>query len=307
PVDERTEEIMNTCELSDINEVLNRDIEAKQFEVKGDPLKLQENINELNQLIGLENVKQDIYKLISFSKISQLKKERGLQSVDRNLHSIFIGNSGTGKSTVVKILSKIYKELGILSKGHIVEIDRSDLVAGYQGQTAINTEKIISQAIGGILYIKDVHTFFSDDDTFGHEAIEIILKRTEDYRGKLVIILSGTSNEITSILKTNREIAKHFSNVFNFENYSPRQLLAICASLAEKNGYILDEGALQELLDIFSSISEKKDYKYQNGIIARNILYSAITNQEERIFNIYDQKDVDLITITLEDVQKIKI
>ncbi|NJD22820.1 MAG: AAA family ATPase [Melioribacter sp.] len=113
PVDKRTDEITNTCELSDINEVLNRDIEAKQFEVKGDPLRLQEYIDELNQLIGLENVKQDIYKLISFSKLSQLKKERGLQSVDRNLHSIFAGNPGTGKSSVVKILSKIYKELGI--------------------------------------------------------------------------------------------------------------------------------------------------------------------------------------------------
>ncbi|MCX6173690.1 MAG: AAA family ATPase [Ignavibacteriales bacterium] len=307
PVVERTEVIMNTCELSDINEVLNRDIEAKQFEVKGDPLRLQENIDELNQLIGLVNVKQDIYKLISFSKISQLKKERGLQSVDRNLHSIFIGNPGTGKSTIVKILSKIYKELGILSKGNIIEIDRSDLVAGYQGQTAINTEKIISQAIGGILFIKDVHTFFSNDDTYGHEAIETILKRAEEYKGKLVVILTGIKSKMNLLMKTNKEIAKHFPNIFYFEDYSPRQLLAICSSLAEKNGYILDEGALQELLDIFSSLVEKENNGFQNGITARNILYSAITNQEERIFNIYDQKDVDLITITLEDVQKIKI
>ena len=307
PVEHRTEEILNSCELEDINEVLNRDIEAKQFEVKGDPLKLQENIDELNQLIGLENVKQDIYKLISFSKLSQLKKERGLQSVDRNLHSIFIGNSGTGKSSAVKILSKIYKELGILSKGHIIEIDRSDLVASYQGQTAINTEKVISQAIGGILFIKDVHTFFSDDDSFGLEAIDTILKRAEEYKGKLVIILTGIKSKINLLLKTNKEIAKQFPNIFYFEDYSPRQLLAICSSLAEKNGYVLDEGALQELLDIFSSLIEKNDYGFQNGITARNILYSAITNQEERIFNIYDQKDVDLITITLEDVQKIKI
>jgi len=306
PVSERTEEKMNICELNDINEVLDRDIEAKQFEVKGDPLRLQENIDELNQLIGLENVKQDIYKLISFSKLSQLKKERGLHPVDRNLHSIFIGNSGTGKTSVVKILSKIYKELGILSNGHIIEIDRSDLVAGYQGQTAINTDKIISQAIGGILYIKDVHTFFSDDDSFGKEAIDTILKRAEECKGKLVIILSGIKNNMNSLLKINKGLVKQLPNIFYFEDYSPRQLLAICSSLAEKNGYILDEGALQELLDVFSSLTEKKDTGFQNGITARNILYSAITNQEERIFNIYDQKDVDLITITLEDVQKIK-
>ena len=307
PTDKRTDEIINTCELSDINEVLNRDIEAKQFEVKGDPLRLQEYIDELNQLIGLENVKQDIYKLISFSKLSQLKKERGLQSVDRNLHSIFAGNPGTGKSSVVKILSKIYKELGILTKGHIIEIDRSDLVASYQGQTTVNTEKIISQANGGILYIKDVQTFFTDDDSYGLEAIETILKRADEYKGKLVVILSGIKNKINLLLKTNKDLAKLFPNIFYFDNYSPRQLLAICSSLAEKNGYILDEGALQELLDIFSILTEIADNGFQNGITARNILYSAITNQEERIFNIYDQKDVDLITITLEDVQKIKI
>jgi len=306
PVDKRTEEMINTCELSDINEVLNRDIEAKQFEVKGDPLRLQEYIDELNQLIGLENVKQDIYKLISFSKLSQLKKERGLQSVDRNLHSIFAGNPGTGKSSVVKILSKIYKELGILTKGNIIEIDRTDLVASYQGQTAVNTEKIISQAIGGILYIKDIQTFFTDDP-FGLEAVEIILKRADEYKGKLVVILSGIKNKIDLLLKTNEDLARQFPNIFYFENYSPRQLLAICSSLAEKNGYLLDEGALQELLDIFSILTEIADNGFQNGITARNILYSAITNQEERIFNIYDQKDVDLITITLEDVQKIKI
>ena len=307
PVDKRTEDKMNTCELNDINEVLNRDIEAKQFEVKGDPLRLQENIDELNQLIGLDKVKQDIYKLISFSKISKLKKERGLQAVDRNLHSIFIGNLGTGKSSVVKILSKIYKELGILSKDNIIEIDRSDLVVGYQGQTAINTDKIISQAIGGILYIKDVHTFFSDDDPFGIEAIDTIFKKAEECKGKLVIILSGIKHNMNALLKKNIKLAKQFPNIFHFEDYSPRQLLAICSSLAEKNGYVLDEGALQELLDIFSSITEKKDYTFQNGVTARNILYSTITNQEERIFNIYDQKDADLITITLEDVQKIKI
>jgi len=307
PVDERTEEKMNTCELSDINEVLDRDIEAKQFEVKGDPLRLQENIDELNQLIGLENVKQDIYKLISFSKLSQLKKERGLQAVERNLHSIFIGNPGTGKSTVVKILSKIYKELGILSKGHIIEIDRSDIVAGYQGQTATNTENILTQAIGGILYIKDFYTLFSENDSFGLEAIEAILKRAEEYKGKLVVILTGTKSKMNLLLKAYKEITKQFPNIFYFEDYSPRQLLAICSSLAEKNGYILDEGALQELLDVFSLFVEKENTGFQNGITARNILYSAITNQEERIFNIYDQKDVDLITITLEDVQKIKI
>ena len=307
PIDQRTDDRINTCELEDINEVLNREIEAKQFQVKGDPLQLQEYIDELNQLIGLENVKQEIYKLISFAKLSQLKKERGLQAVDRNLHTIFIGNPGTGKSTIIKILSRIYKELGILSKGQIIEIDRSDLIAAYQGQTSLNTDKLISQALGGILYVQDAHTLFSDNDQFGNEAVNTILNRMHDYKSKLVVIFSVSSDGMNSITNANKEIEKHFLNILRFEDYSPRQLLAICSSLAEKNGYVLDEGALQELLDLFSNIIEKKDYKFQNGITARNILYSAITNQEERIFTVYDQKDADLITITLEDVQKIKI
>ncbi len=307
PSESRTEESTNTIELVDINEVLDRDVEAKQFEVKGDPLRLQEHINELNQLINLENVKKDIYKLISFSKISQLKKERGLQSPDRNLHSIFIGNPGTGKRTVTRLIGKIYKELGILSNGHVVEVERADLVASYQDESALKTDKIIQQAIGGILYIKEVHSLFSDEDPYGHESIEIILRRLNDYKGKLVVVLSTTNFEINKILKANPGLSSYFPNKFFFEDYTPRQRLAIAAITAEKNGYTLDEGALQEILDLFDKLCARDNRSFQNGITAKNILYSAITNQEERIFGIYDQKDVDLTTITLDDVQKIKI
>jgi len=306
PVEERNEDNLSTVELSDINEVLNRDVEAKQFDVQGDPLKLQEYIDELNKLIGLENVKQDIYKLISFAKISQLKKERGLRSVERNLHSIFIGNQGTGKNSVAKLMSKIFKELGILQKGHIVEVDRSDLVAGYQDQTGIKTDKIIQQALEGTLLINDAHNLFSEENTYGQEAIEIILKRMQDYKGKIFVILAGSNEEMKNVLKMNPGLFTHFPNVFYFEDYSPMQLLCIVADIAEKNGYTLDEGALQELLDRFEHHNSVKEKKYQNGILAKNILYSAITNQEERIFNIYEQEDVDLKTITLDDVQRIK-
>jgi SpoVK/Ycf46/Vps4 family AAA+-type ATPase len=307
PLEERTEEKANIVELSDINEVLNRDIEAKQFQVKGDPLKLQEYINELNMLINLDKVKLDLFKLINFSKISQLKKERGLQSFNRNLNSIYIGNPGTGKSTVAKIVCKIYKELGILTNGHLLEVDRSDLVAGYQGQTATKTEKIIQQALGGILYIKDTYSLFNDNNQFAQEAIETILKRLRDYNSKFVLILSGSPIEMNVILRNNPGLTAYLPNIFEFEDYSPRQLLGIAANMAEKNGYTPDEGALQEMLDIFTRLSNLMDNDIHNGILAKHILYAAITNQEERIFNIYDQNDVDLTTLILEDIQKIKI
>jgi hypothetical protein len=249
----------------------------------------------------------DLFKLINFSKISQLKKERGLQAFNRNLNSIYIGNPGTGKSTVAKLICKIYKELGILSNGHLFEVERTDLVAGYQGQTAANTEKIIQQALGGILYIKDAPSLFNDDNLFAREAIETILKRLQDYNGKFVLILSGKPLEMNLVLKKNTGLTAYFPNIFEFEDYSPRQLLGIAVSLAEKNGYTFDEGALQEILDIFSRLSNLPDYDKRNGVLAKHILYSAITNQEERIFNIYEQSDVDLTTLILEDIQKIKI
>ena len=307
PVSERTDEKLNTIELSDINEVLIREVEARTYEVKGDPLVLQNEINELNNLVGLENVKQEVFKLISFAKISQLKKEKGLQSLERNLHSIFIGNPGTGKRTVSKLMNKIFKELGVLQKGHILEVDRSDFIASYQDQTTIKTEKLLQQALGGTLFIREASSLFRDDDPFGAEAVETIIKRMDDSKGKFVLILSGTPGEMRKMIDSHPGIISYFPNIFTFDDYNPRQLLAIASSIAEKNGYNLDEGALQELLDRFDKLYHARTEIFQNGIIARNMLYSAITNQEERIFSIYEKADVDLKTIILEDIEKISI
>jgi len=307
PSAERTEDKLNTIEISDITEVLTRDVEARTYEVKGDPLVLQSEINELNNLIGLENVKQEVFRLISFAKISQMKKEQGLQSLERNLHSIFIGNPGTGKRSVVRLMSKIFKELGVIPKGQIIEVDRTDFVASYQEQSAIKTERLLQQALGGTLYIKDANSLFRDDDPFGTEAIDTIIKRMEDSKGKFVLVLSGPPNEMGKMINTHPGIVSYFPNIFNFEDYDARQLLAIAANIAEKNGYSLDEGALQELLDRFTKLYQTRNDNFQNGIIARDTLYSAITNQEERIFNIYEKADVDLKTIILEDVEKIPI
>lgn len=307
PASERTEDKLTTIELSDINEVLNRDVEARTYEVKGDPLVLQSEINELNNLIGLENVKQEVFKLISFAKISQMKKEKGLQSLERNLHSIFIGNPGTGKRSVAKLMSKIFKELGVLQKGHILEVDRSDFIASYQEQSSVKTEKLLVQSLGGTLFIRDANSLFRDDDPFGTEAVDTIIKRMQDSKGKFVLILSGTPNEMHKMINSHPGIVSYFPNIFSFDDYNPRQLLAIAASIAEKNGYNLDEGALQELLDRFDKLYYSRTENFQNGIIAKNILYSAITNQEERIYNIYEKADVDLKTIILEDVEKISI
>lgn len=307
PASNRTEAVLNTIEISDILEVLNREAETKNYEVKGDPLKLQNEIYELNNLVGLENVKQEVLKLISFAKISQMKKEKGLQSPERNLHSIFIGNPGTGKRTIARLISKIFKELGVLSKGHVLEVDRTHFVANYAGQSAAKTDKIFEQAQGGTLFIQNVNTLLAENDPFGAEAFETILKRMNEQRGKLVVIISGSKSEMIKTINHNSTLNSFFLNRFYFEDYNHRELMAIAANLAEKNGYTFDEGALQELLGLFEIITSTKKDNFLNGLIAKNILYDAITNQEERIFNIYDKGDVDLKTIILEDVEKIII
>ena len=306
PSEKRSEEKLNTISIEDIQQALNVGTEARDYEVKGDPLKLQAYIDELNSLVGLDGVKQGIYKLISGSKIAQLRKERGLQVIDKTLDAVFMGNQGTGKTTVASLFSKILKELGVLDKGHLVEVDRSDLVADYRGQTTVKTERIIEEALGGTLLINEIYNFAQGANDYGWEAIDALLKRMEDYKGKFVAIVTGHPEEMQIFIETNPILRTRFPNVFNFEDYDPRQLLGIAYDIAEKNGYLLDEGALQIMLELFTEICDEKTSSFDNAQTAKNVLYTAISNQEERIANMINPSDDDLITITLEDLLAIK-
>ncbi|MEG8945481.1 AAA family ATPase [Rosettibacter firmus] len=307
PPDKRTEETLSTIIKQDIIEVIGKSSSASEYQVKGDPLKLQEYMDELNSLVGLEKVKEKIYQLISGSKIIQLKKERGLHVIEKNLHSIFIGNDGTGKTTVAKILSKILKELGILEKGHLIKVNRTDLVVNYQGKTASNTDQIIREALGGILFIDEAYELIQSNDDFGYEAISTILRRMSEYKTKFIVILSGITSKMNKFMKSYPDIIKNFSNIIEFDDYNPRQLLSISYLIANSHGYELDEGALQMLLEIFTQLYEKRDENFRNAFMAKSILYSAITKQEQRISSIINPTDEDLKTITLEDVMLIEM
>jgi Cdc6-like AAA superfamily ATPase len=208
---------------------------------------------------------------------------------------------------VARLLSKIYKELGLLERGHLVEVDRAALVAGYSGQTAIKTDKVIESAMGGTLFIDEAYTLSRGANDFGQEAIDTILKKMEDHRDEFVIIVAGYTNEMKAFLDSNPGLNSRFNDAFTFEDYKPRQLLDIAHSIAEESGYKLDEGALQIFLDVFKDLYSKRDNKFGNARTARNILYKAISIQEERISSMYDYEDADLITIMYEDVADIKL
>ena len=307
PFEERHEEVLKYILSQDIGSIVLQAKEKESTKIEGDPELLDKYLEELSNLTGLESVKKSVSKLISSLKVAKLRKQRGLKIIPKNLNSVFMGNPGTGKTTIARLLSKIYKELGILEKGHLIEVDRSGLVAGYQGQTAVKTNEVIDKAIGGTLFIDEAYALARGFSDFGQETIDTLLKRIEDDQGKFVVIVAGYTDEMKDFLDSNPGVQSRFPNYFLFDDYTPRQMLEIALSMSERNGYKLDEGAWQLLLELFTRLYESRDKNFGNARTVKNMLYKAISNQEERILTLLDPDDDDLTKIVLGDVEKIEL
>lgn len=264
---------------------------------------LEDALAELNSLIGLNDVKTEINTLINFIKIQKAREESGLKSSSLSYHIVFTGNPGTGKTTVARIVAKIYRHLGILSEGKLVETDRSGLVAQYTGQTAVKVNKTVDSALNGILFIDEAYALVGENkDDFGNEAVATLIKRMEDDRDKLAIVLAGYTNEMKEFIDTNPGFKSRINRYINFPDYKPNELFDIFESMCCKLDYVLTEDAKIELRIVFEKAYSNRDKSFGNGRFVRNIFEKAMEQQANRIAKENNLTKEKLTTIEKDDI-----
>lgn len=262
---------------------------------------LEATLKELEELVGLFDIKNEVKSLINFAKVNEIRKSKGLPTVSLSLHSVFFGPPGTGKTTIARLISKSFKSLGILKKGHLVETDRSQLVAGYVGQTAIKTKEVLDKALDGVLFIDEAYSLSSDDD-FGKEAIDTLLKYMEDNRDRLIVIVAGYENEMAEFINTNPGLKSRFNKYFNFPNYSGSELLEILIRIIQKNKFIISEEAKGKLTYIINDAIFAQGQQFGNARFARNLYEQIIQNQFLRVSQLENIEEEHLSEITLADL-----
>ena len=260
-------------------------------------------IDKLNAMIGLASVKQEVETLYNFVRVQQQRKQMGMKTSSVSYHCVFTGNAGTGKTSVARIVAEIYKELGILKKGHLVETDRSGLVAEYVGQTAIKTNKIIDSALDGVLFIDEAYALSEGGrEDFGKEAISTLIKRMEDDRDRLVVILAGYSDIMKSFMNTNVGLQSRFNRYIFFPDYTEDELYDIFMSNAEKYEYVLTDKAQVKLREVIRKELAKNDPKFGNGRYVRNLFEKTIEHQSNRLACVSEITPEILSTITEVDI-----
>ena len=258
---------------------------------------------DLNSYIGLDVVKAEVESLINLVKVNKLRREHQLPTEDLSLHMVFSGNPGTGKTMIARLMSRIYHSLGILSKGHLVEVDRSGLVAGYVGQTAIKTKEVIDKALGGVLFIDEAYALSTrGPQDYGQEAIETLLKNMEDHREDLVVIVAGYVDLMNDFVHSNPGLESRFNRFLYFPDYSVEEMVAIFNMRCNKAGYQLSDEAREVLPRIIQEESEDS-IGFGNARGVRNLFEQAISRQANRLAKEDVLTREELMTLTAEDLE----
>lgn len=265
---------------------------------------LEELLEELNGLVGLDKVKADVRSLMNFIKVANMRKRKGLKVPTISYHLVFTGNPGTGKTTIARLVAQIYYKMGLLTKGQLVETDRSALVAGYLGQTAIKTQKVIQEALGGVLFIDEAYALAGEgEDSYGKEAIETLLKGMEDHRDDLVVIVAGYDELMHRFIDSNPGLRSRFNKFFHFPDYTGDELVKIFDRFCESNGYAISSEVTMMLLEQFAKVYKTREEHFGNARAVRNVFETAICCQANRIADNTDVSEEELVVLTKEDVQ----
>lgn len=278
--------------------------EAESKKIPPTEIDVDELLGELNGYVGLKSVKQEVESLVNLIKVQHMREQMGLKSAGVSKHMVFMGNPGTGKTTVARILSKIYQGLGVLENDSYVEVDRSGLVCGYVGQTAIKTQEVIDEAMGGILFIDEAYslTVSKGENDFGQEAVDTLLKAMEDHRDELVVIVAGYEKPMEEFLSSNPGLKSRFNKFLYFEDYTAEELVQIMENMCRGKQYRLSDEAKEEALRHFCKRIEAHEENFANAREVRNYLEDAITRHACRVVKLENPDKELLTTLEKEDL-----
>lgn len=265
---------------------------------------LEKVLQELNELIGLDNVKKDVSELINLLEIQKKRTSEGLKNTEITLHTVFLGPPGTGKTSVARLLSRIFKHLGFLSKGQLIETDREGMIAGFVGQTALKVDKVVEESLGGVLFIDEAYALTQNSlgNDYGSEAVNTLIKRMEDHRDDLALVVAGYTEPMKIFVESNPGLRSRFNRFFEFNHFSPSELLQIFESIAKKSDFVVTDDAKEKLTDTFELLFEKRDESFGNARVVRNLFEKCVQNHANRIIKIKKLSKKTLKTLTEEDI-----
>ncbi|WP_211518741.1 AAA family ATPase [Flavobacterium humi] len=293
--------------ISEENKTLHQSVNS-QVSYPPEDDTLEKVLEELHGLVGLEAVKKDISELINLLEIQKKRSAEGLKNIEIALHTVFLGPPGTGKTSVARLLSRIFKHLGFLSKGQMYETDREGMVAGFVGQTATKVDKAVQESLGGVLFIDEAYSLTQNNlgNDYGAEAVNTMLKRMEDHRDDLAVVVAGYTEPMKFFVETNPGLRSRFSRYFIFEHFKPSELFLIFETFCKKSDFILTEEAKEKLHDTFELLYSKKDEGFGNARVIRNLFEKCVQNQANRIVKLTKINQEILKTICEEDIPEPK-